>query len=158
MPLSPALQGWLTSYEESHRHPINQRIHKVCVPLILFHILAMLDWLPLGTVAGVPLTLAHVLGVGALAFYLTLSVPYALVMVAAGGLCLWLGALTPWPVVVAIAVLAWGVQLYGHHLEQRSPALVANLTQLLIGPLFVIALLAGHHRTLPWSPPSPGRA
>ena len=73
-------------------------------------------------------------------------------MVVFGALCVVIGWSTPWPVVVAIAILAWGVQLYGHKLEQRSPALVDNIVQTLIGPLFVIALLAGHYKTRPWTP------
>ena len=33
---------WLAEYGESHRHPTNKAIHWVCVPLILFSVLALL--------------------------------------------------------------------------------------------------------------------
>lgn len=148
------LKDWLYSYEACHRHKTNLLIHKICVPLITFHVLAMLDWVTLLQVGGVSVTLAHLLGAAAFGWYLRLSVPYALIMAAFGTACIVAGWFTPWPVVVAIAVGAWAVQLYGHALEQRSPALTQNLMQLLVGPLFVIAVLSGQHTPKPWTAPA----
>ena len=55
-----------------------------------------------------------------------------------------LAAVTPRPLVLAIALLGWAVQLAGHLVwEKRSPAFLANLLQALIGPLFFVAALVG---------------
>ncbi|MEQ9363103.1 MAG: DUF962 domain-containing protein, partial [Leptospirales bacterium] len=47
--------------------------------------------------------------------------------------------LTSLAVFVAATVLAWTIQLIGHAYEGRKPALADNLTQSLMGPIFVLA-------------------
>ncbi|HEY1099038.1 MAG TPA: Mpo1-like protein [Myxococcota bacterium] len=143
--LSPRLERWFVDYADSHRHPVNQLTHKVAIPLIVFHILAMATWVPLGfDVAGHVVTLAHLLYVAAIGFYLTLHVPLALVMAVLFALCFPLAAITPRPVVVAVAVIGWVVQLAGHAVwEKNRPAFLTNLLQALIGPLFFVAILGG---------------
>ena len=133
--ISPRLERWFVDYANSHRHPMNQLTHKVAIPLIVFHIIAMATWVPLGfDVAGHAITLAHALYVAAIAFYFTLSLPLALVM----------AAITPRPVIVVLAVTGWVVQLAGHSVwEKNRPAFLTNLLQALIGPLFFVALLGG---------------
>ena len=55
-----------------------------------------------------------------------------------------LAAITPWPVVVALALVGWLIQLAGHVVwEKRSPAFVRNLVQALVGPLYFVAILLG---------------
>ena len=57
-------------------------------------------------------------------------------------LCFPLAAVTPRPLVLAIALVGWAIQLAGHLVwEKRSPAFLANLLQALIGPLFFVAAL-----------------
>lgn len=142
--MNPKLQRLFEAYADAHRHPINRLTHKIAIPLIVFHIVAMLDWVRLGSVAGVSITGAHVAYVGAIAWYLRLHVRLALFMAVAFALCFPLGRITPWPVVLGIAVFAWLVQLAGHAVwEKRSPAFLTNLLQALVGPLFFVAILTG---------------
>lgn len=145
--MSPALRALFQDYAESHRHPTNRLTHKVAIPLIVFHVVAMLDWVRLFTVAGVTVTLGMV-GVGAaLLWYLRMSVKLGLLMAVFLALCFPLARVTPWPVVVAIAVVGWLVQLAGHAVwEKKSPAFLTNLLQALVGPVFFLACLTGDWR------------
>ncbi len=58
--MNPKLLKLFDEYNEYHRDPVNAAIHKLAVPLIVFHVLAMLDWISLDLeLAGLPLTAAH---------------------------------------------------------------------------------------------------
>ena len=45
--MSPTLQRLFVEYADSHRHPTNRLTHKIAIPMIVFHIIAMLDWVKL---------------------------------------------------------------------------------------------------------------
>jgi len=124
-------------YGESHRHPTNEAIHWVCVPLITWSMLAVLwAWTPVAACALIAL---------ALAFYLTLSVPIALGMlgvatlmvapftqVASGPLAV--GALV-------VFVIAWIGQFVGHRIEGRKPSFFEDLKFLLVGPAWLLGFV-----------------
>ncbi len=75
-------------------------------------------------------------------WYVAMSPRHALVPFAIASL--WLGRHVPAAAVVAVAVLAWGAQLIGHvRFERRAPAFTENLVQVLVGPVYVAALLLG---------------
>ncbi|MEM9380569.1 MAG: Mpo1-like protein [Planctomycetota bacterium] len=150
--MKPGLQRLFHEYHAYHRDPVNVAIHKVAIPAILFHVVVMLDWVGLGaTLAGQEVTLGVVLVVLAGAWYVAMSPRYALVVVPFAVGCLWLGRATPRPWVVAIAIVAWVLQLVGHaRFERRAPAFKDNLLQLLVGPAYVVALLMGD-----WPPGEP---
>ncbi|MCK6504703.1 DUF962 domain-containing protein [Myxococcota bacterium] len=142
----PRLQALFDAYAADHQHPMNRATHKLGVPLVLFHILAMLGWIELLAVPGLPfpLTAAHLLGLCVLPWYLSLDVKLAAIVSAVSILFM---AVSPWvPVwaVLAITALAWALQLVGHYVyEKRSPSFFSNLLQLLVGPLFIAAVLTG---------------
>jgi uncharacterized membrane protein YGL010W len=145
--MSPALRALFQDYAESHRHPTNRLTHKVAIPLIVFHIVAMLDWVRLFSAGGYTVTLGMVAVVAALLWYLRMSVKLGLMMAVFLALCFPLAHVTPWPVVVAIALAGWLVQLAGHAVwEKKSPAFLTNLLQALVGPLFFLACLTGDWR------------
>lgn len=148
--LKPKLAGYFESYADYHRHPTNRLTHKVAIPLIVFHIIAMLDWVkfaPLG--GGVSLSLAMPIYVGVVLWYLSLNVKLGAVMAVFYGICFPIGwqfdhlAHGRW-MIVGIAVFAWLIQLAGHVVwEKRQPAFLTNLVQALIGPFFFAAVLTG---------------
>ena len=127
----------LARYAESHRHPLNETIHVVCIPAIVFSLLGLL-WAMHPVV--VLLTVA-----GALAYYFTLSRPFALGMGAMAAIMLGLLSVIPdgmvLPASIGIFVLAWVGQFIGHHIEGKKPSFFEDLRFLLIGPLFVLGLL-----------------
>lgn len=142
--LKPRVQELFESYGEFHRHPVNQAIHKVAVPLIVFHVLAMLDWVVLAELGGFSLSLGHVLFAAALLWYLSLDLGLAVGIGLFGAACLAAARLVPPWLVIAVAVVAWTAQLLGHSVwEKRRPAFAQEPLQLLVGPLFILALLTG---------------
>ncbi len=143
--MSPRLERLFVEYEAVHRDPVNVAIHKVAVPAILFHILAMLEWVSLPIrVAGVPLGLGVVAAAGVGAWYLFVCPRYAAVLLPFAMGCAVLGRMMPRPVVVGVAVAAWSAQFVGHaRFERRAPAFSDNLVQLLVGPAYVVALMMG---------------
>jgi uncharacterized membrane protein YGL010W len=136
----------LEEYDAYHKHPTNRLTHKVAIPLIVFQIVAMLDWVQLGSlaVAGQPVTLAWVAVVPAALWYFWMAPALAPLVVIPSLLCIPLGRITPPWLVITIAVAAWVIQFAGHLIwEKRSPAFFTNILQLLVGPAFLVALLTG---------------
>lgn len=137
------LAQWFEEYGDSHRHPINKRLHWVCVPAIVFSVICALACLRLGDSA---LNAALPAGALALLFYARLSRPLALGMTGVLGL-MYAGALglqqvygerLLW-IATAIFGLAWIGQFIGHRYERKQPSFFKDLAFLLIGPLWLLA-------------------
>ena len=127
----------LAQYGESHRNHVNEWVHIVCVPLIVFSLLGLL-WSAHPSMA----LLASIL---ALYYYYKLSRPFAAGMLAILaimlGLLLLMPALTILPVSLALFVLAWIGQFIGHQIEGKKPSFLDDARFLLVGPLFVLGFL-----------------
>ena len=127
----------LAYYSESHLHPLNEAIHCICVPAIVFALLGMV-W-SLHPWAAVLVSLAS------LAYYLWLSRRFALGMLLMSLAMLWgLSAIPPeqlFVLALAVFVLGWIGQFVGHKIEGKKPSFFDDLRYLLIGPLFVLAVL-----------------
>lgn len=144
------LQQYLADYAVSHQHPLNQKIHIVCVPAIFFSTLGLLWAIPVGRWLGAPAAWAEwingatLLAVPSMIFYLRLSLGSFAMM------ALWFALSVAgilairsagWPlawICAAIWVIAWAVQFYGHKVEGAKPSFADDLVFLLIGPLFVM--------------------
>ena len=144
-----SLQKFLDDYGESHRHPVNQWVHIVCVPAILFSTLGLLWLVPIGRWLGLEgaaaewINGATLLGLFASAVYLRLSFGVFLMMLAWLALSV-LGILAiqnlGWPlfwISLITWVVAWAVQVWGHKVEGKKPSFIEDLVFLLIGPIFV---------------------
>ena len=151
------LQSWLDEYGESHRNPVNKRIHWVCVPLIMLSVLGML-WVvprPMSFIGISPyLNWATLLILASLVYYFLLSVRLAAGMLLVSfAMCLVLYALMglPWSLLwtsLAIFVGAWSGQFVGHKIEGKKPSFFRDIQFLLIGPIW---LLAATYRQLGFS-------
>lgn len=130
------LDAWLARYGESHRNPVNEAIHWICVPAIAWSVIALAWWVTPYAAIG--------LCAMALAFYAVLSVPVALGMLVFVGLaveaCVRLDRHVA-AVAVAVFVVAWIGQFAGHKVEGRKPAFLDDVKFLLIGPAWVLATL-----------------
>ncbi len=145
---SPAAR-WLDSYAADHRHPANVAIHTVCVPVILWTVIALLWLVPVPVWLGRPGFWAGVGMFLAMVFYLRLSRTLALAMfavfvllgLATEGLYRVLGAPYLLWLAAGVFVLAWIMQFVGHLLEGQRPSFLTDLTYLLVGPAWVVAKL-----------------
>jgi uncharacterized membrane protein YGL010W len=131
------IDALLAQYSESHRNPTNELIHFVCVPVIVFSLLGILWSLhPVVALAAVA---------GAMWYYLQLSKPFAVGMLAMSILMLAILAAMPpmtvLPLSIAVFVVAWIGQFIGHKIEGKKPSFLDDLRFLLIGPLFVLGFL-----------------
>lgn len=140
---------FLAEYAKSHRNRTNQIVHMVCVPAIflatlgLFWLVPVGRWLGLGESLAPWVNLASLGAVPVLLFYARLSswslltgavwlaISFALIIVLQQAGAHLLG------VFLAIWVVAWAVQFWGHKVEGAKPSFADDLVFLLIGPLFV---------------------
>ena len=132
------LDQWLTEYSLSHRHPANRALHTVCVPAILFALIALL-WSV--EIAGV--RVAYLVMIAVAPFYLRLGTRATVAMAAQLAVCVLILAFWPAtvplrPVALGLFVIAWIGQFIGHAIEGRRPKFIQDLTFLLIGPLWVV--------------------
>lgn len=134
------------AYSEDHRDATNQRLHVVCVPAIVWSLLALAHCVPLG--GGAPSgLLAAVLAVVAVAFWCWLSLPLGIGAGIAMALSFWsvamlhemLGGGGLALVGAVVFVAAWVGQFIGHHIEGRRPSFFTDLVYLMIGPVWVLA-------------------
>lgn len=140
---------FLGNYSEDHRNPTNQVVHWICVPLIVWTVVALLWLVPVPAALGRQGFWAAAAMVVALMFYLKLSRPLALAMFvafAALAAITWLlhGALGDrgllWTA-IAVFVAAWIAQFIGHRIEGKRPSFLTDLVYLLIGPLWLVSKL-----------------
>lgn len=141
---------WLAEYAVSHQNPVNQWIHKVCVPAIFLSIVGLLTLVRWPGFESPFASLALPVGLATLVFYFLLGWEAFFLMLAAeaGSLALF-GWLEPrlsfaWAWYLAVFVAAWIGQAVGHAVEGRKPSFFQDLQFLLVGPLWVA--FAGRHR------------
>jgi uncharacterized membrane protein YGL010W len=142
-----SLEEHMSVYLRYHRHPKNKLTHFVGVPLIIFSLFVLLGLVRID-VADISLTAASVLAIVALAYYfyldavlaVAMTVATSVLLIAANRVCA-LGAPIALTVFAVTFVGGWALQLIGHAYEGRRPALVDNLFQIVIAPIFLMAEL-----------------
>ncbi len=139
------LEDQMSFYAAYHQDARNKATHFVGVPMIVFSLMVPLGWLRV-EIGGIALTGALVVTSLLLLYYLVLDVPLGLAMGAVFALMLWgadplsqaaLVASLGWFLVLFI--VGWALQLWGHVYEGRKPALVDNLFQIFVAPIFLAA-------------------
>ncbi len=132
------LDGRIAIYASSHRNPRNELLHCICVPAILFAVL--------GFIYGFSLTLALIAMGAAIVYYARLgamaAVEMAIMLVAM--LAVWSLFGNSHHIIwasVIIFILAWVGQFVGHYFEGAKPSFFDDLQYLMIGPLYVIAVV-----------------
>lgn len=143
------IDRFLGNYSEDHRNDTNQIIHWICVPIIVWSVIAALWVIPVPSTIARTGMWAALAAVGAVAFYLRLSRPLGLAMlllvVALMALTHWMyGLLGAGPLLwaaIGAFIVAWIAQFIGHEFEGRRPSFLTDLTYLLIGPLWLMSKL-----------------
>lgn len=140
----------LARYGESHQNGTNEVIHWICVPVIVWTVIALFWSIPTpAAFAAVPLlNWATIMLSAALLYYVYLSPPLAvgLAFYSSASVALILafegsalaGALPLWGFALGLFVLAWIGQFVGHKIEGKKPSFLEDLTFLMIGPAWLL--------------------
>jgi uncharacterized membrane protein YGL010W len=140
---------WLDEYGESHQNHTNKSIHWVCVPAIFFSIVGLLYSIKLPWIINdTTLNVAMIVLLLTTLYYLRLSLPLGIGMFLFGLLCLFLCFLIEkyipvplWMFSVAIFIIAWIGQFYGHNIEGKKPSFLKDIQFLLIGPMWLMSFI-----------------
>ncbi|KTD18804.1 transmembrane protein [Legionella lansingensis] len=136
-------------YAEYHQKPITFYTHLVGIPLIIFSLMIFLGFFHLIVPGVLDSTLAEIATVVTLIYYLYLNWRLGLVLVPIFIFILWITNFISWAgptsgalwTFVILFVLGWILQLAGHYMEGKRPALLDNLWQALVAPLYLTAEL-----------------
>ena len=138
-----------TEYAESHQNEKNKLIHWICVPLIFWSILGFISLIPaphffikyFGAISIISLIAITVVTI----YYFSLSWRTALIMIFVMFLFEHLVyfinitfAHQSWIFFLAVFVLSWIGQFYGHKIEGKKPSFLKDLQFLLIGPIWLL--------------------
>ena len=141
----------LAEYGESHQNKTNKLIHWFCVPAIFFSVVGLVFSIPSGFLSDqlpflgdfanwATLTLFLVL-----IYYISLSPALTLGMLLFSAFCLALAnyLAISFPgnlayISLAVFVIAWIVQFYGHKIEGKKPSFLKDVQFLMIGPAWLM--------------------
>lgn len=136
-------QEWIAEYSESHRNSTNKLLHWVCVPAIMWTVLAFLWSIPVPEYLQFHpwLNWATLFVCVAQLFYLTFGMAIFTGMLLVSVLMLvftaWLEqvvAFSLWKIALVVFIVAWVGQFIGHHIEGKKPSFFKDLLFLLVGP------------------------
>ena len=139
------LEKLLSQYAAYHLDHKNIVTHFVGIPLIVFSIMCLTARAGM-TIGSFELTLAMVLILASIVYYLSLDRIFGVIMlviyamayplaykIAQFDLGLWLS------LSIGIFVVGWAFQFVGHFYEKKKPAFMDDVVGLAVGPLFVLA-------------------
>lgn len=139
------LEQQMAFYAAYHRDTRNVISHFIGVPLIVFGVMLALSWLRI-SLGFVEITAAMVLTLLILLYYLVLDIALgAAMIVLLGALLVGADLVSRQSFGINLAVFlvtfagGWVIQLVGHVYEGRKPALVDNLFQIFVAPIFLAA-------------------
>jgi len=149
----------LGSYASVHRDWRNKATHFVGIPIIVFSLLLLLS-LWRFEAGGREWTVSLAVAIAAVLGWIALDLGIGILMgalmapawYAADGLAGALGSPSAtWTAFTVLFVGGWVLQFLGHHYEGKRPALLDNIFQGFIGPMFLVAetvVVMGHRRDL----------
>jgi uncharacterized membrane protein YGL010W len=145
------LDALLEEYGASHVNRANKAIHWICVPPIVWAVVALLWSIPFPWAIGsgiVPLNWAVLALIPVQIYYFRLSRRLGAGLLLYNLVMLWCTAVveahSPWPlwrVALVVFVLAWIGQFIGHVFEGRRPSFFKDLQFLLIGPAWLMSFV-----------------
>lgn len=143
------IQSWLDEYAVSHQNPTNKIVHYFCVPLIFFSIVGMFYSIPfsLYETSLFSVNIATLALVFVFFYYLRLSLSLAVGMLLFSIACLAIChqivqvGFNILFVSIAIFVVAWIFQFWGHKVEGQKPSFLKDLQFLMIGPAWIMSFI-----------------
>jgi uncharacterized membrane protein YGL010W len=140
------LRQQLESYAAYHRDPRNKLTHFFGVPLVTFSLFLALSWFRWHYAPNLPITAATLFYLVVFVYYLRLDWSIALLQFPFSLALLFVAdRVALWPLGESLAVFfaafvgGWTIQLIGHAMEGKRPALMDNLLQIFNAPLFLTA-------------------
>ena len=132
-------------YNAYHQNERNKATHFVGVPLIILALLIPMSLAAI-EIGSMRISAAFVFVAIVGVWYVRLDLALGLLTLAAVAPLLWVanmiaaqGAATGWIVFGLTFVGGWILQLIGHAIEGRRPALVDNFLQIFVAPVFLVA-------------------
>jgi len=145
------IDSLLLEYGESHQNKTNKLIHWFCVPAIFFSVVGLVFSIPSGFLVdqlpflGDYANWATLILFLILIYYITLSPALTFGMLLFSAFCLFLAnyLAISFPgmlayISLAVFVLAWIVQFYGHKIEGKKPSFLKDVQFLMIGPAWLM--------------------
>lgn len=132
-----SLSNYLSEYQDSHQHPLNIKIHNVCVPIIYWSVFGFLHTFLLAQEVSV----GHVAAGCTLIFYSLFRNIKLILLMGMVVLVIFLSFhYIPDLRLVSIVLffIGWIGQFYGHKIEGKKPSFFKDLLFLLIGPIWVL--------------------
>jgi len=146
-----ALQSLLNEYGDSHQIPWNKVIHWICVPVIVWTVVALLWSIPFPARLQsevVPVNWATITLLLVQIYYFRLSLSLGLGLLMYNVLMMWVTVLvqatSPWPLwqlAIVVFVVSWIGQFVGHIIEGKRPSFFKDIQFLLIGPAWLMSFL-----------------
>lgn len=138
------LKQQMQSYGAYHRDPRNKLTHFFGVPLVTFSLFVFLGWFRFVHPEVLPITVATLFYIGVTIYYFRLDWTIAVVQLP---FTLTLLFIADWvakqsmglsfSVFLTTFVLGWIIQIVGHVLEGKRPALADNILQIFNAPVFL---------------------
>lgn len=144
------IDALLAEYGESHQNETNKAVHWICVPVIVWTVVALLWSIPSPALFdGVPyLNWATLVIVFSLLYYAILSPALAVGVFIFAAICIVVIHMiilnfttSLWVVALVAFVLAWIGQFWGHKIEGKKPSFLRDIQFLLIGPAWLLSFL-----------------
>jgi uncharacterized membrane protein YGL010W len=143
-----SLVALLSSYASYHQDPRNRATHFVGVPLITFSLMTALA-LPSLSLLAIHVGFVSIATAALAAFYIYLDLALGLaltvalaLLAAAAEATVQIGPKVGATSAIGTFIIGWALQLLGHRLEGNRPALVDNIRQILVAPIYLMAELA----------------
>jgi uncharacterized membrane protein YGL010W len=138
----------LADYGAYHRDPRNRLTHYFGVPAIVYAVL-ILPALHTATIFGFTVAVDRIIVVPFVLLYLVLDLRLGMLLAVLFALLCWaaeattrLGATVCMILAASVFILGWALQFFGHHLEGNRPALLTNVFQILVAPIYLTAELS----------------
>lgn len=158
------LKQQMQSYGAYHTNPRNKLTHYFGVPLVTFALFLFLSWFRFVYHDVVPITAATLFYLGVVIYYFRLDwrialvqLPFTLTLLLLADWLAWQSMAVSFSVFLTAFVVGWIIQLVGHAIEGRRPALADNILQVFNAPLFLTVealALAGFRKDLIEQPPA----
>lgn len=141
-----SIDRYFAHYGADHRNPTNQLIHWICVPLILWSVIALLWLVPVPAGLGRPgLWAAAAMFIAFLWYYrqsrrlgLAMALAFFVLAFVTEVLFRYLGVRGLAVLAIIVFVAAWVGQAIGHRIEGRKPSFFTDVFYLLVGPAWLM--------------------